>query len=123
VVVQLAVLKSYENMGKAKVVCTSGCTCNPSIIDGHHLEKNSQILLHSFAVRSLWTALKLYYCDSAPTVTLGWLHRGPPTVTLHWLHWGPPIVTLHWLHSVVCTLVRLWPPLWPPPHTALYILL
>jgi hypothetical protein len=53
VVVQLAILKSYEKMGKAKVECTSGCTCKSTTFDGTHSEKNTQLFLHSFGVRTL----------------------------------------------------------------------
>jgi hypothetical protein len=29
-------LKSYERMGQALVSCVSGCTCNPTVFDGHN---------------------------------------------------------------------------------------
>ena len=45
---EVAYLRSYENMGKAAVRCVSGCTCEESSLDGHHSEKNSQVFLHSF---------------------------------------------------------------------------
>jgi hypothetical protein len=47
VLIELAHLKSYENMGKASVACR-GCTCNPSVIDGHWTDRSSQTQLHGF---------------------------------------------------------------------------
>ena len=29
-------LKSYEHMGQALVTCISGCTCEPTVFDGHN---------------------------------------------------------------------------------------
>eukprot|EP00195_Chlamydomonas_chlamydogama_P016102 CAMPEP_0202891718 /NCGR_PEP_ID=MMETSP1392-20130828/1712_1 /ASSEMBLY_ACC=CAM_ASM_000868 /TAXON_ID=225041 /ORGANISM="Chlamydomonas chlamydogama, Strain SAG 11-48b" /LENGTH=508 /DNA_ID=CAMNT_0049575555 /DNA_START=27 /DNA_END=1553 /DNA_ORIENTATION=+ len=50
VLVELAYLKSYEHMGKAKVECVSGCTCNAPVLDGHCVERNSQLHLFNFYV-------------------------------------------------------------------------
>jgi hypothetical protein len=47
---QVAHLKSYENMGKAEVTCTNGCTCERTIIDGNHTLDNSQTFLHALSV-------------------------------------------------------------------------
>eukprot|EP00775_Hariotina_reticulata_P012114 gene12114-12253_t len=46
VLVQIAYLASYEHMGKALVLCTAGCECDETLINGHHREHNSQLLLH-----------------------------------------------------------------------------
>ena len=43
VTIELAYLSSYVNMGKAAVTCVSGCTCEPSTLDGHTTEKHSQV--------------------------------------------------------------------------------
>ena len=48
--VQLAHLKSYEQMGIAAVTCESGCVCPPTRFDGHHAERSSVTLLHNFYV-------------------------------------------------------------------------
>ncbi|KAJ9512320.1 hypothetical protein QJQ45_012903 [Haematococcus lacustris] len=50
VVVELAHLKSYENMGKASVACEGGCTCQSTTLDGHTTLRNSQLHLHQFHV-------------------------------------------------------------------------
>ncbi len=50
VVVELAYLRSYERMGQARVECASGCTCEPSTLEGHHREKTSQVFLHELRV-------------------------------------------------------------------------
>ena len=36
VVLGVGHLKSYERMGQALVSCTSGCTCKPTVFDGHN---------------------------------------------------------------------------------------
>ncbi len=46
----LAVCRSYERMGRASVMCVSGCTCEPSVLEGHSKERNSQLHLHTFYV-------------------------------------------------------------------------
>jgi hypothetical protein len=46
-------LKSYENMGTAKVTCVLGCTCDPMVIDGHWTNKASQPGLQDLQVRNL----------------------------------------------------------------------
>jgi hypothetical protein len=45
--VMLAYLKSYEHMGVARVVCRSGCTCEPAEqeVDAHHEIKTSTVYL------------------------------------------------------------------------------
>mmetsp|Transcript_3873 Transcript_3873/g.8308 ORF Transcript_3873/g.8308 Transcript_3873/m.8308 type:complete len:495 (-) Transcript_3873:846-2330(-) len=50
VTMQVGHLKSYEHMGKAKVECVSGCTCNAPVLDGHCVERNSQLHLFNFYV-------------------------------------------------------------------------
>ncbi len=40
---QLAFLMSYERMGVATVRCDSGCSCNDSLINGHHKDHSSQV--------------------------------------------------------------------------------
>ncbi|GAX81959.1 hypothetical protein CEUSTIGMA_g9387.t1 [Chlamydomonas eustigma] len=50
VLVQIGHLKSYEHMGKAKASCSSGCTCDPIVIDGHHSLQVSQTYLASLMV-------------------------------------------------------------------------
>jgi hypothetical protein len=40
---QLAYLMSYEHMGVATVRCDSGCSCNDTLIDGHHKQHWSQV--------------------------------------------------------------------------------
>eukprot|EP00798_Chlamydomonas_sp_ICE-L_P032025 gene32025-16549_t len=47
---EIAYLASYESMGKATVACVSGCKCPPSIINGHHTARNSQLHLHNIHV-------------------------------------------------------------------------
>jgi hypothetical protein len=44
--VSLVHLKSYEQMGTAHVTCVSGCSCKPSIADGHWDKKGSQPAVH-----------------------------------------------------------------------------
>ena len=39
-------LKSYERMGQALVTCVSGCTCKPTVFDGHNPA--------SFASQEFW---------------------------------------------------------------------
>lgn len=43
-------LKSYEHMGQAEVTCISGCTCQPTILEGHWQQHNSQLSPHRFSV-------------------------------------------------------------------------
>ncbi|KAG1660750.1 hypothetical protein FOA52_010624 [Chlamydomonas sp. UWO 241] len=52
VMVQIAYLQSYENMGKASITCEGGCACPASTpIDGHNPgDKTSQTHLHAFYV-------------------------------------------------------------------------
>lgn len=50
VIVELAYLRSYENMGIGKVTCEGGCNCEESKMQGHHDERNSQLHLHNFLV-------------------------------------------------------------------------
>ena len=37
-----------EHMGKARVTCEGDCKCLPSVLDGHHTERSSQLFLHTF---------------------------------------------------------------------------
>ncbi|KAI7846460.1 hypothetical protein COHA_000070 [Chlorella ohadii] len=46
--VMLTHLISYEHMGKAKVECISGCTCEPTEFNGHVQDKVSLTALHRF---------------------------------------------------------------------------
>lgn len=48
--VEVAHLKSYENMGKVEVTCSNGCNCDKAVIDGHHELKNSQTFLQALMV-------------------------------------------------------------------------
>jgi hypothetical protein len=41
VLVELAYLKSYEHMGKVRLVCEAGCTCQPLELDAHHQDRTS----------------------------------------------------------------------------------
>ncbi|GAX81637.1 hypothetical protein CEUSTIGMA_g9065.t1 [Chlamydomonas eustigma] len=50
VLVEVAYLKSYENMGQAQVSCEAGCNCTPTTADGHQVERNSLLHLHNFYV-------------------------------------------------------------------------
>ena len=34
----------------AEVTCTAGCTCEPSVFDGHWEYRNSQLQQHAFSV-------------------------------------------------------------------------
>lgn len=43
--VMLAYLKSYINMGQAEAFCISGCSCEPTRVDGHHTLRQSTIFL------------------------------------------------------------------------------
>jgi DNA polymerase alpha subunit B len=43
VLVELAYLRSYERMGIGIVRCERGCSCEETLMDGHHNEKNSQV--------------------------------------------------------------------------------
>jgi len=47
---EIAHLKSYTNMGRAEVKCEVGCTCSPSVLDGHQTVRNSQLHLHEMKV-------------------------------------------------------------------------
>ena len=42
VMLAVAYLRSYENMGTFELTCVEGCSCEPLILDGHHEPKNSQ---------------------------------------------------------------------------------
>lgn len=53
--VQLSHLKSYSGMGTALIRCLSGCTCEPSILDGTTASHVSVFKVHSFTVRA-WVA-------------------------------------------------------------------
>jgi hypothetical protein len=44
-VVQLAYLRSYQQMGKAEVRCSGGCSCRPALVNGHHSSRTSTIHL------------------------------------------------------------------------------
>lgn len=46
--VLLAHLKSYAGMGRARVECRSGCTCEPSVLEGHWGVKASMQMIHKF---------------------------------------------------------------------------
>ncbi|KAL4442767.1 hypothetical protein ABPG77_006761 [Micractinium sp. CCAP 211/92] len=46
--VVLTHLKSYEKMGKARVACESGCTCEESVLDGYWERDASLTELHRF---------------------------------------------------------------------------
>lgn len=48
--VVLSILKSYENMGRAEVTCTSGCTCTPFEIDSHWDRRASVFMTVQFTV-------------------------------------------------------------------------
>ena len=49
---ELAYLRSYENMGQAEVVCASGCTCPPGIIDSHNDDRTVSVtVVRSILVR------------------------------------------------------------------------
>ena len=48
-IIEIAYLKSYVQMGQAAVRCISGCTCNDTVMEGHHDEKTSQLYLHEFS--------------------------------------------------------------------------
>ncbi len=37
-------------MGEANVTCVAGCTCQPSLVQGHHEDRNSQTHLVKFHV-------------------------------------------------------------------------
>ncbi|GFH18797.1 uncharacterized protein HaLaN_15658 [Haematococcus lacustris] len=46
VTIEVAHLRSYAGMGMASVECLSGCTCSPTILDGHHQARVSLVALH-----------------------------------------------------------------------------
>ncbi len=48
VLVEIAHLKSYKQMGIANVECVSGCTCEATVMDSHGDSKSSQTHLHTF---------------------------------------------------------------------------
>ena len=48
--ITLAVLASYQHMGRAEVTCVSGCQCKKSKIDGHVIDRHSVPILHSFVL-------------------------------------------------------------------------
>ena len=43
VMMELAYLKSYTDMGQASVVCAWGCRCADTLLEGHHNDKTSQV--------------------------------------------------------------------------------
>jgi hypothetical protein len=43
--VQLAYLKSYSNMGQARITCSGGCSCKSVYLDGHHQYRVSTVFL------------------------------------------------------------------------------
>ena len=43
VTLELAYLKSYENMGQATISCVSGCTCEVQNLEAHHDMKVSLV--------------------------------------------------------------------------------
>lgn len=48
VLVELAYLRSYENMGVVSITCEGDCTCTEGELNAHGTEKNSQVHLHNF---------------------------------------------------------------------------
>ncbi|GAX74287.1 hypothetical protein CEUSTIGMA_g1736.t1 [Chlamydomonas eustigma] len=48
VTVEISYLKSYVNMGMARVECISGCICLGTKMDGHTTDKTSLLNLHEF---------------------------------------------------------------------------
>ncbi|MEW5305456.1 MAG: hypothetical protein WDW36_007994 [Sanguina aurantia] len=49
---ELAILKSYEHMGKATVTCEGGCTCEPTALNGAHELKQSIIVMEKVMLSS-----------------------------------------------------------------------
>jgi hypothetical protein len=45
ILVELAHLRSYEHMGRARIKCESGCTCEDLIMEAHQTDRNSQTFL------------------------------------------------------------------------------
>ncbi|KAG1666906.1 hypothetical protein FOA52_005966 [Chlamydomonas sp. UWO 241] len=48
VTLEVTYLRSYVNMGRARIECESGCACLPTEVDGHHTDKTSQLYLHEW---------------------------------------------------------------------------
>lgn len=48
--VHISHLRSYSGMGTADVECVSGCTCQPSILDGTTASRVSVFKTHTFEV-------------------------------------------------------------------------
>lgn len=46
--VSISFLRSYENMGMARVACDAGCTCDPTVINGHWPVHHSELGIHTF---------------------------------------------------------------------------
>lgn len=46
----MSYLASYEHMGRARLSCTSGCSCDSSVIDAHHADRSSTVELHEMVV-------------------------------------------------------------------------
>ena len=49
--VGLGYLKSYEGMGRVRVECARGCSCQPVMLDGHNKAKISPYDLHYLIVQ------------------------------------------------------------------------
>ena len=64
VVVQLEHLVSYQGMGRVRVECQAGCSCEPHIIDGHHVDgiRNTSVFV--------FTALAVHAFASPPPCQL-----------------------------------------------------
>lgn len=43
-------LRSYMHMGKARLICISGCTCTPYLLHGHWQERRSVTVTERFGV-------------------------------------------------------------------------
>lgn len=50
VTVEVAFLKSYENMGRARLTCAGDCHCPEKLLDGHHTHRASQSYLEPVRV-------------------------------------------------------------------------
>lgn len=48
--VQVALLQSYEHMGRAEISCVSGCRCRTSKWDGHNPTPVSLAIMHNIQV-------------------------------------------------------------------------
>lgn len=46
--VHLGYLRSYVHMALARAECTSGCTCEPTYLDGLWAQRSSLTQIHSF---------------------------------------------------------------------------